>query len=79
MAVLEWLTRGLRQLNVIVTLQECVEIVTLENHKVTLPKNIKYLTQVVYKTGNSTTDTSELMLPENSNLTDQLNKIYSIG
>lgn len=59
--MLEWLTHGLRQLNIEPSLERKVIIDELSLHKLVLPSDLKYLTQVAYYIGQDTccADTDE--------------------
>lgn len=65
---LEWAARGLRQLNISPLLEDKTEILTVIDHKATLPSDLRYLTQIAYyiPSVNPTNDLSELDLPPTS-------------
>ena len=71
--MLEWATRALRQMNVLPALEQHVTVLEVCEHKASLPTDLKYLTQVMYKVTSDTADSldsiiADLDLPENSEL-----------
>jgi len=71
--ILEWATRALRQTNLELKLEQVPVILEVCEHKATLPSDLKYLVQVVYKVTSLDSNAAEaviedLQLPENSEL-----------
>jgi hypothetical protein len=61
MAMEEWITKALRQLNIEPALEQTVALIPVVEHKALLPKDLKYLTQVSVRTHQSPDDLHEII------------------
>ncbi len=68
----EWAHKALRLIRSDQMLESKLALLTIEDHKVELPSDLKYLIQVAYKVENSITNDTDLILPTDSSLADQL-------
>lgn len=70
--MLEWAHKALRLLRTNAMLETKLALLSIENHKAQLPDNLKYLIQIMYKYTDNPVNTTDLILPPNSTLGEDL-------